>query len=303
MAFRIRPSRSFPQEFRRVTRSQLNVAIETLQQRENGVHEAIHAARKRFKRVRALYRLIEPDSKDFRHRENARIRDMAKSLSTVRDATALVETLDYLQSVTDQPDELRSLAEVQSCLRDRRDRIASEEEHDLERKLSDAVATCTDAVAALDELEISASRARTARRLERVWAKQLRKAQRAITACHETRAEDAFHELRKCGQIYWMHLAILRDLWPTAMKAKESEARALVALLGHEHDLSVLLQVINEDPTLVPDSDSLAHLYAAIIRSQQSLREQTLDLASHVFAEDPAREASIIATLWSEASD
>ncbi|MBB4143992.1 CHAD domain-containing protein [Rhizobium rhizoryzae] len=303
MAFRIRPSRSFPQEFRRVTRSQLNVAIETLQQRENGVHEAIHAARKRFKRVRALYRLIEPDSKDFRHRENARIRDMAKSLSTVRDATALVETLDYLQSVTDQPDELRSLAEVQSCLRDRRDRIASEEEHDLERKLSDAVATCTDAVAALDELEISASRARTARRLERVWAKQLRKAQRAITACHETRAEDAFHELRKCGQIYWMHLAILRDLWPTAMKAKESEARALVALLGHEHDLSVLLQVINEDPALVPDSDSLAHLYAAIIRSQQSLREQTLDRASHVFAEDPAREASIIATLWSEASD
>ena len=303
MAFRIRPSRSFPQECRRVTRSQLNVAIETLQQREHGVHEAIHAARKRFKRVRALYRLIEPDSKDFRHRENARIRDMAKSLSTVRDATALVETLDYLQSVTDQPDELRSLAEVQSCLRDRRDRIASEEEHDLERKLSDAVATCTDAVAALDELEISASRARTARRLERVWAKQLRKAQRAITACHETRAEDAFHELRKCGQIYWMHLAILRDLWPTAMKAKESEARALVALLGHEHDLSVLLQVINEDPPLVPDSDSLAHLYAAIIRSQQSLREQTLDRASHVFAEDPAREASIIAMLWSEASD
>lgn len=302
MAFHIRPSKNFQREFQHVTRSQLSAAIETLERQEGGIHEAIHAARKRFKRVRALYRLVEPDAGEFRSRENARIRDMARDLSTVRDATALVETLDYLQSQTNQEDELNSLQMVQAALRLRRDQIASEAGHDLEAKLATALDTCRAAITALDELDLSSSKSRTARRLEKVWMKQLRRAQRALSTCHQSRAEDAFHELRKCAQVYWMHLAVLRELWPSALRAKEQEAKDLAAILGHEHDLSVLLQTINENTGLVTDSDSLAHLFAAIIRSQQALREQALADAKRIFADDPEREAAIIATLWMEAS-
>lgn len=303
MAFRIRPSRNFHREFQRVTRSQLNAAIRTLEQREGGIHEAIHAARKRFKRIRALYRLIESDAGNFRRQENARIRDMAGGLSTVRDATALVETLDYLQSQTSQQDELRSLQAVQTSLRERRDIIAENCEQDLELKLAAAIETCRTALSKLDELDLDSDRNRTGRRLEKVWGKQLRKAQHALSACHETRSENAFHELRKCGQVYWMHLAIFSDLWPSAFAAKKQEAKNLVAILGHEHDLSVLLQTINEDPALVCDSDSLAHLFAAIIRSQQELRETALAEAKRVFNDDPEREAAIIETLWVEAAN
>ena len=302
MAFRIRPSRNFQREFQRVTRSQLNAAITTLEQRVGGVHEAIHAARKRFKRIRALYRLIGSDAGDFRRQENARIRDMARGLSTVRDATALVETLDYLQLQTSQQDELRSLQAVQTTLRERRDLIAANAEHDLEQKLAAAIETCRTALNNLDALDLANSRSRTGRRLEKVWVKQLRKAQHVLSACHETRDENAFHDLRKSGQVYWMHLAILEDLWPSAFAAKKREAKNLVEILGHEHDLSVLLQTINEDPSLVSDSDSLAHLFAAIIRGQQALREAGLAKAKHVFADDPEREAAIIETLWSEAA-
>ena len=300
MAFRIRPSKHFQREFERVTRSQLKAAIHILEEREDGIHEAIHAARKRFKRVRALYRLIEPDAREFRQRENARIRDMASELSAVRDATALVETLDHLQSQTSEEEELRSLGAVQIALRERRDRIAQASEHDLEAKLISAVETCHAAISALNEIELAGNRSRTARRLEKVWIKQVRKAHHALALCHETRAEDAFHELRKCGQIYWMHLSLLQDLWPSAFQAKLREAKQLVSILGHEHDLSVLLQTINEDPALVPDSDSLANLFAVIIRNQQALREQALFQAAQVFLDEPQREAAIIATLWAE---
>src|SRR5688572_23232323 len=96
MAYRIRPERPFTAEIRRVAQEQLRGAVTDFEERPKGLHEAIHDARKKFKRLRALYRLVASDAPEFRRQENARIRDMAKTLSVVRDATALIETADYL---------------------------------------------------------------------------------------------------------------------------------------------------------------------------------------------------------------
>ena len=96
MAYHLRPDKPFTVEFVAVAEQQLSKAVRYLADKPDGAHTAIHDARKRFKRVRALYRLIQPDAKEFRSRENKRIGDMARSLSAVRDATALVETVDYL---------------------------------------------------------------------------------------------------------------------------------------------------------------------------------------------------------------
>src|SRR4051812_25818858 len=109
MAFRLRPARPFTAEFRSVAESQLRKAIGFLEEQPHGPHEAVHDARKKFKRVRALYRLIQPDAKAFRTLENARIRDIAQTLSAVRDATALVETIDYLATNAGSPEELAAL--------------------------------------------------------------------------------------------------------------------------------------------------------------------------------------------------
>src|SRR3546814_5850913 len=126
MAFRLRPDRPFTAEFISAVRNQLRQAIDALEEQPEGSHEAIHDARKKFKRVRALYRLIQPDAKQFRHRENERIRTMAKTLSAVRDAAALIETVDYLASEAGSPEELAAPATASAALIERRDRIASE---------------------------------------------------------------------------------------------------------------------------------------------------------------------------------
>lgn len=303
MAYRIKPSKSFSAEFSRAVEEQLRRAIDVLEQRPEGTHEAIHAARKRFKRLRALYRLVEPEAKEFRRQENERIRDMARTLSTVRDATALVETLDYLKSRSSDQEEAEALKLAQNALRERRDQIAEEAEHDLEAKLTQAISTCRDAIQALEALDLPEGRGRTAKRLEKVWRKHLRKSHKALESCHASHTETAFHELRKCGQIYWMHLQLLKDLWPSAMEAKREQVKHLVDLLGHEHDLSVLMQTINENPDLLPTSETLALLLGVVIRTQQALRTDVMPLAERIFNDAPAQEASIIATLWLEAAD
>lgn len=301
MAFRIRPDKSFLDGFRSVARDQLLAAIDTLEQQPEGPHAAVHAARKRFKRLRALYRLIEPDAKEFRHKENARIRDMARTLSTVRDATALIETIDYLAGRAVSAEELAALSLASRALIERRDRIAKDET-DLPQKMENAIATCRDCLAALEDLDFADGRSRTAKRLAKVWRKQASKALIAMGHAQESHAGEAFHDLRKCAQTIWMHLALLRDLWPSAIRARRQEMKVLVDLLGHEHDLSVLTQTVNEIPELFGDSDTLALLIGAIINRQQAIRAEALALAGEVFADDAEREAAIIAVLWMEAA-
>ncbi|WP_165217660.1 CHAD domain-containing protein [Affinirhizobium pseudoryzae] len=301
MAFRIRPSKRFTHEFISVGRSQLEKAVAALSDQPDGPHAAIHAARKRFKRLRALYRVVSPDAKEFRACENARIRDIARSLSAVRDATALVETVDYLATLAASAEEFTALSQASRTLMERRDRIA-DSEVDLPQKIARAIESCGEAIAALERLDIQDSRNHTARRLGKVWTKQQRKAQLALMHCRSNHEAEAFHALRKRGQVYWMHLSLMRDLWPSAMTAKRNEAKLLVDLLGHEHDLSVLTQTVNEDPEGFGTSDTLALLIAAIITRQQALREEALERAQFVFRDDPVTEGKIIEMLWSEAS-
>lgn len=301
MVFRLRPDRPFTAEFISVAQHQLQQAMDFLEEQPDGPHEAIHDARKKFKRVRALYRLVHADAKQFRHRENERIRTMAKSLSMVRDATALIETIDYLASEAGSPEELAALTTASAALTGRRDRIASEEV-DLPAKMAAAAETCREAIQALQELKVDDSPQKTSRRLAKAWAKEIARAAGDLLACEETGDAEAFHDLRKVSQTYWMHLSLLSDLWPSAMRAKQKEAKKLVDLLGHEHDLTVLTQVVNENPELFGDSNTLALLISAIIARQQDLRQMSIEQARLVFSDDADTEAARIALLWQEAA-
>ncbi|MGK6311834.1 CHAD domain-containing protein [Neorhizobium sp. DT-125] len=301
MAYRLRPAKPFTAEFRSVAESQLSHAIRLLEEQPDGPHEAVHDARKRFKRLRALYRLVQPDAREFRRRENDRIRDMAHTLSAVRDATALVETVNYLAGHAGSPEETAALAVASNALTERRDRIASEE-HDLPAKMAAAARTCREAIAALQDLDLDDNPHKTARRLAKAWKKQRVKAHDALAACEAHADAEGYHELRKCGQTYWMHLSLAGESWPSAMLAKQKQAKELVDLLGHEHDLSVLTGLVNENPELFGDSDTLALILGAIIARQQALRHEALEMAREVFADGADAESSFIALLWEKAA-
>ncbi len=300
MGYRIRPGKPFAQEVRTVAREQFEHAITCLDARPQGLHEAIHDARKCFKRIRALYRLTARDEPDFRKTENARIRDMAAMLATERDATALVEVLAYLCDRAKTTEEAEALARIRVLLTARRDQLVADEA-DLEDKTRTAIALCRDALEALETLHFEDGKRRTSRRLGHAWKTTLKQAREALNACG-TGETNAFHEMRKRAQDYWMHLSLLRALWPSAMQAKQVQAKALVDLLGHEHDLSVLSALINENPRLFGKSDDLSHLLSTIIERQQVLREEALTLGGGVFGDDPEEESARIALLWRRAA-
>jgi CHAD domain-containing protein len=297
MAYRIRPDKSFDAEVRAAARAQLEKAIAVLQDRPDGLHEAIHTARKHLKRTRSLYRLAVAHVAEFYEQENKRLQGVAKSLAVFRDATALVEIGKYLHETATSQDEASALARVADTLAARRDWVARAET-DIEAKTAAAIETCGDALRALDDASFKDHKGDVAGLLKKSWRKTSQKAVTALTTCRTEAHTDQFHELRKRCQNYWMYHALLRDLWPSAMYAKQVEAKALVDILGRYHDLAALSEVVNRERDLFTASDDQARLLEAIISRQQLARSASLEKARHVFSDNPDDESKMIERLW-----
>jgi CHAD domain-containing protein len=301
MSYHIQPSENFTQEFKAVGTEQLELAIAALTERPDGLLEAIHDARKHFKRLRSLYRLAATDAPAFRQAENARIRDMARTLSTFRDATALVEVSEYLQGHAENNEERAALKRIGKILTTRRDRLAADEKP-IEESVAKAIATCGQAAEALSHVTFEDNGNRSAKLLANSWRRMLKRAAAARRACGDTTDAHLFHELRKRCQDYRYYLDLLQPLWPSAMHAKRVEVTEVVDLLGHHNDLALLSSLVNEQPHLFGRSEDLAHLLSAVISRQEALRKPILEAAEQVLREKPMAESRKIKLLWRDAA-
>ncbi|MGO8116800.1 CHAD domain-containing protein [Rhizobium leguminosarum] len=297
MAYRIRPDADFTEAFRNAAARQLEHAITVLGERPDGAHEAIHSFRKNLKRLRSLYRLVARDVPDFQAQENARLRDAARSLSAIRDAAALIGTAQYLQHAARGSEESEALGRIVTILEGRRDWMA-QAESGLEQRLTETSDVLKQAIAALDAVSFDGGHRKNARMLAKSWRRTARKAKSALAACHGEASADDFHDLRKRTYDYRLYHALLRDVWPGAMKAKRDAAKELVEDLGHIHDLTVLSELVEAEPQLFTRNDDLAHLLDIIIFRQQEDRRQALVKAEAVFADDADEEAQRIELLW-----
>ncbi|MUZ75799.1 CHAD domain-containing protein [Agrobacterium vitis] len=259
---------------------------------------AVHLARRKLKRARALYRLIAPAIADLRRRENRRLGDIARSLSSLRDAAALLESVEALQEATLSDEEADALQQAWAVLSDRHERLATNLEAGQSALMRDAADGCREAADIAMGIEFNDRPAKVARIFARAWSKTFKRAEAAMAACHDASEAESYHELRKATQTYWMHLSLLRDLWPSAMEMKRAAAKQLADLLGHENDLSVLTSVLDEDSSLFAGGETLSHLLAIIIRQQQALRRQALEAADALFADGPDLEPAVIEALW-----
>ncbi|MBB3317313.1 CHAD domain-containing protein [Rhizobium sp. BK181] len=297
MPFRIRPDHSFTAEFRKAAGGQLSHAIRALEERPEGKHEAVHAFRKKLKRVRSLYRLVASEVPAFRESENVRLRDLAMSLSAIRDATALIETVGYLKTTARNTAEAKALGRIVAALENRRDHMA-EAEADIDQKLAEAPGVLRDAIAAVEEVHFNGGPRRNARLVAKGWRDTTSKARKAIEHCHAEASAETFHTLRKRAQDCRAYQRLLRPLWPAAMKAKYEVTTGLIDLLGHIHDLDVLCALVEAEPQHFPNADDLARLLDAIIFRQQEDRRAALERAEDVFGDDPQEEADRIELLW-----
>ncbi|CAN5418251.1 CHAD domain-containing protein [soil metagenome] len=296
MPYGIRNWQKIPAEIRRIAREQIDRAIAELDGKDGeaeDLHAAIHQARKRMKKIRALLRLVRPHIGKTYARENAFYRDLARGVSQIRDAEAFVDTTEALgRRFSDQID-ATAWEEIRSAFARRRDRIAA------------ADAGTEDAATRL------VRELKKGRRRIRSWpldrfdaAPQLapealldgmlvtyRRARHAMPAAFDHGSAAAFHEWRKRVKYHWYHIRIVRDLWIPVLEAFGGEASELADILGDGHDLDALEAFLGddcpqaEDETLSPSAR--AFLLALTARRRDSLRARARPLGMQLLAEKP----------------
>jgi CHAD domain-containing protein len=274
--------------FRRIAREQLTKALDALDD-DGALHEGVHDARKRVKKLRGLLRLVRPAFKRY-GKENARLRDAARTLSGLRDHTAMIETLDRLTAR--HPDRIdgEQVLPLRRALEARRDEAAQENDpdgrieafRDVLRKTRDRAEGWTlrskgwKALGPGLAATYAGGRAATAR------------------ARRKGRAED-FHEFRKRVKDHGYHARLLTPVWPLLMEPYAALMDDLGELLGEQHDLVAFAPIVAASDLATATRAALGDL---VEEERRALEVRALVTGARVYAERPRATARRFGAWW-----
>jgi CYTH domain-containing protein/CHAD domain-containing protein len=306
MGFVLDPEVSVRRDVRRVAREQLGEAIELLDRtiessRATGVpqsahsaEETVHEVRKRCKSVRGLARLVRPALGDDFRAFDRRVRDAADELSSLRDAHAVLSTLDTLldtQAGHDDPRaaDLRSIRERRAATSAAATEMIAGGDRRLRRSrdLLDA---------ALERCE----QWRVPRGFEALadgLAATYRLGRRGLRVASQDPTDRHLHEWRKSVKYLWYQARLLHDVAPSVMGPLVQSLDDLGEALGDDHDLAVLAEQLADQ--LDDGGDIVAERAIAVVRAQQDeLRRRAFRLGRTVYAETGRAFVARVESYW-----
>jgi CHAD domain-containing protein len=295
MSARFEPGESLPDGFRRVVAAEIGAVREALTDPKLDRNEAVHKARRSFKRLRAYLRLAMPALGAAYKRENRRWRDAGRLLAGSRDAAVTLETYDRIAEEygSDLPPK---------AVKGVRGRLALPAPGNGEVAQSDVDKVLRELDAAQGEL---ASFSWPSRRKE--LRKGLRQAQsrlkRSWKAACKSGAPEALHEWRKRAKDYTTQTGLFRHCLSSAQKARREESKALAEILGEEHDLAVLADALAATNSPRGAKEVRDRLLTAISDRRQELVEAAFASGEALSSQSPKKFAREIVERWTAAAE
>ncbi|WP_438764839.1 CHAD domain-containing protein [Kushneria sp. TE3] len=279
MGYRLAMSENTSKGLARIAAEQIDRARRDIARRDTV--EGIHKLRQRCKRVRAVLRLARPALGKHYARENQRFRDLARAVSGPRDEQVLIDTFDALMAAHKGRLDRRRFTPTRQMLLGRHRRAleatALPDMAWLDGELERARGAVNDWTPAIEGFKP----------LRRGLVDTCRRAREAMAQADGESDEAAFHEWRKQVKYHRHHCELLVNVWKVPMEARAREAHRLADLLGEEHDLAVLAQVLG-DPEAAAQGDDTSRVVLALIAERRlRLQSEALWLGQRLFAEKP----------------
>jgi CHAD domain-containing protein len=296
MAYRLDPGLSTAAEVRRALGEQIGRAAHELRVPGGPSAEGVHDVRKHVKKARSLLRLARADvGAGVARHANAELRRVNADLARQRDADALVEALDLLAAAEPPPDPATAdaLARVRDQLVGRAEAV----------RAGDAVDQATVRGAARTLEQVAAWLERVPAQAEG-WdalgpglARSHRRGRAALAALPDEPSAEELHEWRKRVKDLWYHQRLLRRLWPEVQRPIIEAADQLADVLGQEHDLALLVEVVSAVDTgldteldtaleLVVDPGDRDLVVAVADARRGDLQVVARDLGARLYADD-----------------
>jgi CHAD domain-containing protein len=283
MSIRLQQGEPVPQGIRRIAAEQIEGAIQELGDRRRNPHKAIHSARQRCKRLRGLLRLVRCDLGECYQTENRHFRDIARDLSDLRDAEAVIEAADKLYSVCDSQQEVDLLRRARRSLLARR-RVVAQGETNLAGKMAAAAEAFRAAHERIAAWPLSTSGFDL---LRPGICSTYAGSRKAFSTAFRKPSDARFHEARKRVKYHWYQMRMLHNIWPQVLGVYRAQLKELSDLLGDDHDLSVMRGILRESPEAALAAPELEVLFGVIERRKARLRATSHVLGRRIFAERP----------------
>lgn len=295
MAYRFKTDEPFAKGFRRVAAEQLGAADKRL--RDVAISPAdiatqVHESRKNLKRTRALLRLLRPALGELVFkRENARLRDVGRTLSLRRDVDVLDQTLAKLAG--EKNGALSSAAtKLRSSIADKRHGLDS-----AQQELS-TEAAATELIQCISVLRRAKLAGEGFDLIKPGLKRSYGDCRRAFKEAYGHPAEVTFHEWRKTIQQHWRHMLLLSKAWPEMLLPRARAARQISDLLGEEHDLSLLTTYLATHEDLPLTARERQRIEGFCAARTDELRALCHPLGERLLAETPGDHCRRMACYW-----
>lgn len=291
MAFRLRSDESVAHGLRRLAAKNLRVAGDDLERGGPPSEEAIHDARKRVKKVRAILHLVREAGGRHLKNSHKQLRKVNRRLSPIRDADATLEILATIRERSPEVISEHAFARVRRTLAQHKYKTV---------RAARRARSYEKAIKALRGLRKRSKRWRSRHDDFEAIARGIRTTHRraaaAMARALETGAAADFHEWRKQIKTLWYELRLLAASGGTVQK-DIATLDAVEELLGDDHNVAVLRNRLARSKTALsePEIDALR---SAAERYRQQLRRQAVATARPIFKLSPKDYVRRIERAW-----
>ncbi len=279
--FFIKRNEPIDEGIKRLLKQEIDHAVFSITKQENW-EKGIHEARKCFKKVRAVLRLIRKDIGEERYiSENHFFRDIARKFSELRDATVCLETIYILQEqYNDSSSEDAFKKVIEKLKRDKASLKTQKSENS--QVFEQVVESLNKAKERIEQWPLEPNNWRC---LLTGIHKSYEKGSRTFIESYQAPSDFQIHEWRKSAKHLWFHSLLLKRCWTHVISSYAKELKKLSEKLGLHNDLAVLKSKIKkmEDTT----EESKHFLLNITNEHQLNLRNEAYPLAQKIFAENP----------------
>ena len=285
------------EEVRKVARQGIDKAIEALSVLPAERAEGVHQARKRFKELRALLRLVRKPLGGEYKRENQCLRDLGRALAESRDAAAMLESWDLLAQRFAGPFAEDGFRLARRRLYDRA-RRGEADTSGIEQRIDAVKSELLAFRDRVDGWKLTASGFDLfAAGVKRTYADGCAE----LAKVRIDLSDEQLHEWRKRVKDHWYQTRLLTPGWPTLMQLRSDTLKRLADMLGDDHDLAMMQQLTQKQPDLFGESLQRERLEVMIAERRSELQSGALKLGSEIYVDAPEQMVMRWRRYWNTA--
>jgi CHAD domain-containing protein len=279
MPYRIQTRETLTKAFRRIAVEQLDRALTELNSRGRNSVKSLHSVRLRFKKIRALLRLIRTSIGSSFRTLNEDFREAGHALAAARESDVLKRTADRVRDAAAESDRADLGAVLSSAIRaGRKTRVDSRKKstrEDIRRHLKGCRGRLLQLSVARDDSILDGLKS-TYRAGRDAWR----------TVRHAS-GDEPLHDLRKRCKDLGYQLRLIRDEGQRMLDAQIALLRDVADRLGDDHDLALLTAAIKDTPEFGQKDQRCGRALKQIADARAELQVDARRLAGIIYAEKP----------------